>query len=211
MRRHSFWLVQYIHTTVYTMSYEDYCRSYERWLDIRDELEEEEELDAWEDAVENNCMCVYETGKGHHRYRAWDWVAPQVLCDWHKSQAAWRARENKRQMEAAGIELPAGYVWPTSCPPNVAEDHPWHDELLYVRARLFVLEGAKLGLQLRLKLISEIFEFMADPANIELLRSNVKLRATVVAKVSEFRADARAAPMKGILDRLEAALAAIKS
>jgi hypothetical protein len=83
----------------------------------------------------------------------------------------------------------------------------WHKQIAYIRERLYILEGTGLAEEMRVKIISDVFTYMAEPENIGLLRTNAVFRQVVVIKIAQFRSDPRAAAISDVLDRLEAALA----
>lgn len=215
-------------------SYDD-DRAYDAWLEAREAAEEAEAQEAWEAEVDEHCECVYEAGKENYRYYDWDWVKPLTQCAWHAERAAARAaeeaarvaaeqrrqqEEHERQLVAArkraadaavvaeelGIELPEGYVAPLRSPPVYNPTHKWRVEMLHVGKLLYILDGQGLAEPQRLQIISQIFTYLSYPENIGLVYDNAKFRTVVIAKINEFRSDARAEPIKEVLERMEAAL-----
>ena len=217
-------------------SYDDDC-AYEAWLEAREEAEEAERQEAWEAEVDEHCECVYEPGKEYYKYYDWDWVKPLEQCAWHAERAAAQAAENARRaaqeaervvQEAAqvaagiakraaaaalvaeelGIELPEGYVAAQRSPPVYNPTHKWRTEIHHVGKLLYILDGQGLSEPQRLQIIGRLFDYLSFPENIGLVYENAKFRAAVIAKINEFRGDARADPIKESLDRMEAALKA---
>ncbi len=218
-------------------SYDD-DRAYEAWLEAKEAAEEAEAAEAWEAEVDENCECVYEADKQHYRYYDWEWVAPVSRCAWCAERFAARAAaeaeqvaaEKRRAAEAAEraaalaaekkayteelaarlhVTLPADYVIPQTSMPLVAPGHAWRDQIVYVRERLYLLDGRNLPQETRIRLIGEIFTFLAAPENFGLVRTNANFRTVVAAKLAEFRGDARAEPIRAAIDGMEAALAQI--
>jgi hypothetical protein len=206
-------------------SYDDE-RAYEKWCEYREQQEEAERQEAWEAEVDENCKCVYEEDNAHYRYYDWDYVKPIEICTWHAERAAAAAKAAAAEAAAAlakaaekkvyveemaarlRVELPANYIVPQISIPPRPSAHEWRDQILYVRERLYLLQGSGLPEETRLKLISEVFEFLAQPENVGLVRSNAKFRAVVEAKLAEFRGDSRAELIRESLERMEAVLAA---
>lgn len=108
-----------------------------------------------------------------------------------------------------GIVLPDTYILPLSSMPLLAPDAKWRDQIVYVRERLYILEGHGLPDETRIRLIGDIFTFLAAPENMDIVRANDKFRAVVAAKLAEFRGDKRAEPIQGAIERMEAALQSI--
>lgn len=213
-------------------------RAYEAWLEAKEAAEEAEAAEAWEAEVDENCECVYEADKQHYRYYDWDWVEPLERCAWCAERFAARAAEEaerqaaeERRAAAAAeraaaaaaekkacteelaarlhVELPADYVIPQSSMPLIPPAAAWRDQIVYVRERLYLLEGRHLPEDTRIRLIGEIFTFLAAPENFGIVRTNDKFRAVVATKLAEFRGDARAEPIRAAIERMDMALAEI--
>jgi len=98
---------------------------------------------------------------------------------------------------------------PQSSMPLIATTHAWRDQIVYVRERLYLLEVRGLPEDMRIRLIGEIFTFLAAPENFGIVRTNDKFRTVVTAKLAEFRGDARSSPIRAAIDGMSTALQTI--
>lgn len=210
---------------------------YDKWCEYREQQEEEEEAMRWYAEVDENCDCTWAEGEEGSRYTECSWgPQPLIRCNWHKARAAARAAgeaaalaaalaaataEEERAAAAAaalvarraalqerlGVVFPEGYTLPAKPNPTIVPAHRWYAQIMYVRERLTVLEGKGLPDELRIRFIGEMFQYLALPENFGLVRENTKFRTTIQAKLAEFRADPRAAPLADVMDTLDAACA----
>ena len=210
-------------------------RAYDAWLEYREQQEEREAEEAWEAEVDENCECIWAPGDEHCKYWESEYTRPVTRCSWHAERAAaaaeraaiWQeqlAREERERKEreeraaaekkeavaafatAIGIELPESYVAPLRSPPVYNPTHKWRAEIYHVGKLLYILDGQGLPEELRVQIIGRLFTYLSYPENIGLVYDNAKFRAVVIAKITEFRGDARAEPIKESLERMEAAL-----
>lgn len=135
-------------------------------------------------------------------------------CDWHKEweviaaeAAAAEAAAFAALKERVGIELPDTYIPSSASLPIISPTHPWCAQILYMRERLHILNGIGLDGEVRVKLIGDIFTYLVLPENVGLLHSNATFREVVRAKITEFRADARATSIMSVMDTLASIIA----
>ena len=198
-------------------------RAYERYMEWRDEQEEEDRYLEWEAEVDAQCECAWEPEDEEYRlkYLELPWKAPQTQCAFHRqleefhdaaaeerraeAQAAaddwYRELEEAEARAAVSLDIRVAAV-------EILErakigQHRFKAPIAYVKARLTVIERPGLSQDDRIQLIREIFTHLALPEVRPLLVENQKFCDVVQAKINEFRGDPRAAELESDMDPLE--------
>jgi hypothetical protein len=197
-------------------------RAYDRYMEWREEQEEEDRYLEWEAEVDAQCECAWEREdeESHLKYLELPWKAPQIQCAFHRqlaeehaeyaaqahaAAAEWyREQEEKEARAAASLHIRVAAV-------EILErakigQHRFKVPIAYVKARLTVIERPGLPQDDRIQLIREIFTHLALPEVRPLLVEHQKFRDVVQAKINEFRGDPRAAELETDMDPLEAIL-----
>ncbi len=110
--------------------------------------------------------------------------------------ALWEEEGGRYEEDDAGESIFVMY-------PDLARADPWTAQRACMNDKLDLLEIKGWGRTMRVKIVRQLCEYLAEPANIGLLIAHPDLREVVLEKVSVLRPAASTDNLKRLYDMLE--------